>query len=72
MSEGKRPIVLSPAGKFREGRGFSLGELKLANIGLREARKIGLIVDKRRKSVYDENVKALLGHLSKLSKKPVN
>ena len=43
----------------RVGRGFSLPELKKAGIDIRVAKRSGIIVDKRRRSAYDENVKML-------------
>jgi large subunit ribosomal protein L13e len=52
------PIVISK-GKKRKGRGFSLEELKLAGISLNEAKKLKIYIDKRRKSVYEENVEFL-------------
>ena len=49
-----RPIVRCPTIKYnmklRAGRGFSLQELKAAGIGRREARTIGISVDKRRRN----------------------
>jgi len=52
------PIVISK-GKKRKGRGFSLAELKEAGISLQEAKKLRIYVDKRRKSVHEENVEYL-------------
>jgi len=43
----------------REGRGFSLNELKEAGITVEAARRLGIPVDKRRRSCREENVKAL-------------
>ncbi len=43
----------------RIGRGFSIGELKAAGITLDMARRLGIYVDKRRKSIHEENVEAL-------------
>src|ERR1051325_10888974 len=43
----------------REGRGFSLEELKKAGIDTRQARKFGLPVDRLRKSSHQENVDKL-------------
>ena len=45
--------------KIRVGRGFSLGELKEAGITLIEAKRLGIRVDKMRKSVHPWNVEAL-------------
>lgn len=42
--------------KLRPGKGFSLGELKLAGLTPERARKLGVPVDKRRGSVHEENV----------------
>ncbi len=43
----------------RLGRGFSLGELKEAGISLTEAKRIGIPVDRRRKTVHAWNIEAL-------------
>lgn len=45
--------------KTRTGRGFSYMELKKANIDIRKAKNLGLRVDKRRKTAYEENVRLL-------------
>lgn len=45
--------------KTRTGRGFSYLELKKANIDIRKAKNLGLRVDKRRRTAYEENVKLL-------------
>jgi ribosomal protein L13E len=55
-------------GKTRPGRGFSYLELKKANIDIRMAKNLGLRVDKRRRTVYEENVK-LLGEKVRGAKK---
>ncbi|MCX8204460.1 MAG: ribosomal protein L13e [Candidatus Nezhaarchaeota archaeon] len=43
----------------RQGRGFSLSELKEAGLSVEKARELGLYVDKRRRSTHPENVEAL-------------
>ena len=41
---------------LRKGRGFSLGELKKAGLDVVAAKKMLLMVDPRRQTVYDFNV----------------
>ncbi|PPQ87039.1 hypothetical protein CVT25_000016 [Psilocybe cyanescens] len=43
--------------KVREGRGFTLGELKEAGIGRKEARGVGIVVDHRRRNLSEEGKK---------------
>ncbi len=50
----------------RKGRGFSLGELREAGLTPEKAKKLGIYVDKRRKSVHPWNVEALRDYLKKL------
>jgi len=45
--------------ELREGRGFSLGELREAGITLDLAKKLKIRVDKRRRSVHQWNVELL-------------
>jgi large subunit ribosomal protein L13e len=51
---------------LREGRGFSLGELKEAGLTPERAKKLGIYVDKRRKTVHPWNVEALRNFLERL------
>lgn len=76
--ERPQPIIKRPNYNFefpherketREGRGFSLGELKVAGISLQEAKKLGLRIDKRRRSTHQENVEALKKYLEEVRKK---
>lgn len=65
------PLVYKPGTgslKTRRGRGFSIGELKEAGIDLNLAKKLGIYVDKRRKSVHRENVEALKKYLEEVMK----
>jgi len=43
--------------KVREGRGFTLAELKSAGIGKKEARGVGIVVDHRRRNLSEEGKK---------------
>ncbi|KAF5337410.1 hypothetical protein D9611_003147 [Ephemerocybe angulata] len=43
--------------KVREGRGFTLSELKEAGIGRKEAQSIGIVVDHRRTNLSEEGKK---------------
>lgn len=51
--------MVSREDKAREGRGFSLGELKEAGVTAGEAKVRGAPVDARRKSTHEENVEIL-------------
>ena len=75
-----RPVVhkcsFRYSGQPREGRGFSIEELKIAGIHPRFARTVGISVDHRRtnKSVesIERNVKRLKAYLAKLVLLPKN
>ena len=61
------PTVKSPKiSRPRRGRGFSRDETSQAGLTIDDARKMGLIVDLRRKSVYPENVEALKQYMKDL------
>lgn len=51
--------VVHHKGKTRKGRGFSIYELKAAGLSISDAKKLGIKIDKRRKSIRNENVLAL-------------
>ena len=66
-----RPMVLKRDGRKRQGKGFSQEELKKTGLSLREALKLGIPVDCRRKTIHKENVniiKSLLKSRKKTSK----
>lgn len=62
--------------KIREGRGFTLTELKEAGIGRKEARGVGIVVDHRRRNLSEEgkslNVERLKAYKSRLIVFPRN
>jgi len=51
----------------RIGRGYSVGELKAANISLSLAKQLNIPLDLRRKSIHEENVENLKKVLEQLS-----
>ena len=64
-----KPLVFRKGGKQRYGRGFSRGEVREAGLSLKEALKLKIPIDLRRKTVYKENVAAIKEFLE--SEKPV-
>ncbi|TCD69910.1 60S ribosomal protein L13 [Steccherinum ochraceum] len=62
--------------KVREGRGFTLAELKEAGIGRKEARGVGIVVDHRRRNLSEEgkavNVERLKAYKTQLIVFPRN
>lgn len=75
-----RPIVRCPTARFnmrqRQGRGFTIEELKAAGISPKVAQTIGIAVDKRRKNKsvesLQQNVQRIKEYRSKLILFPVN
>ncbi len=65
-----KPLVFRKGGKQRYGRGFSRGEVREAGLSLKEALKLKIPIDLRRKTVYKENVAAIKEFLE--GKKPVS
>jgi len=66
-----KPIIFKKGGKKRCGKGFSREELKKARLSLREALKLSIPIDSRRKTIHEENVntiKRLLESKKKASK----
>jgi len=66
-----KPIIFKKGGKKRCGKGFSREELKKARLSRREAVKLSIPIDSRRKTIHEENVntiKELLKNKKKASK----
>jgi large subunit ribosomal protein L13e len=60
-----RPKIRRTDGKERNGRGFSLEELKKAGLNKSEAIKLEIPVDKRRKTAHDQNVQKIKSYAKK-------
>jgi len=56
----------------RRGRGFSAEELSQAELSMKDARSMGLIVDLRRKTSHEENVEALKLYVKDVEEKVVS
>ncbi len=54
-----RPKVRRKSGKQRQGRGFSRDELKKAGTNLKDALRLKISVDSRRKTALEENVETV-------------
>ena len=74
MEEKPYPLVLTPilrkdAGtkpRLRRGRGFSKGELEAVGLDFKKALKMGIPIDKRRKTVHEWNIEILKKYLERL------
>jgi len=70
-----RPAVHPPTVRYnfklREGRGFTIEELKKAGIPLKKAMTIGISVDKRRKSISEEALNLNVARLEEYKSKMV-
>lgn len=53
------PRVMSPGGRWRIGKGYSIGELKGAGLTVRDAQDRSLPLDRRRRSSHRTNVEAI-------------
>ncbi len=65
----KKPILRKHGGVdqgTRIGRGFSKGELEAVGLDFEKALKLGIPVDKRRRSVHEWNIEALKKYLERI------
>ncbi len=63
-----KPIIFKKDGKKRYGKGFSREELKKARLSLREALRLSIPIDSRRKTIHEENVNAIKSFLKSKKK----
>ncbi|HML02560.1 MAG TPA: ribosomal protein L13e [Candidatus Bathyarchaeia archaeon] len=61
-------VVFKKDGKPKEGRGFSKEELRKAALDFKKALKLGIAVDSKRRTLHEENVKALKEYVGSLKK----
>ena len=54
-----KPKVFKKGGKQRYGKGFSAEELKKAGLSFKEALRLGVPVDSKRRTAHEENVEAI-------------
>ena len=54
-----RPKVFKKGGKQRDGRGFSREELKKAGLSFKEALKLNIPIDLKRRTAHEENVEVI-------------
>ncbi len=67
----KKPRLIKYGGinpGVRVGRGFSIGELEAAGLDITSAKKLGIPIDKRRRSVHQWNIERLKSFLQELQK----
>lgn len=57
------PIVFKKNRKPRKGKGFSREELRKAGLSFREALKLSIPIDFRRRTIHKENIKAVKSFL---------
>lgn len=53
-------------GRVREGKGFSKGELREAGIDFKQALRLKIPIDLKRKTKHEDNIKTLKQHLKGL------
>jgi large subunit ribosomal protein L13e len=60
-----KPKIAGKGVKQREGRGFSRDELKKAGTSFAQALKLGIPIDRMRRTTHDENVETVKAFLAK-------
>ena len=62
-----RPTVQKKNVRIREGKGFSKDELREAGMDFKQALRLKIPIDLRRKTKHEENIKTLKQHLKSLN-----
>ena len=65
----KKPRLIKDRGisvGLREGRGFSLSELKAVGLTAEEAKRLSIPIDKRRRSTHEWNIRILQEYLNSI------
>jgi len=62
-------VVVRRKGKKRRGKGLSRDELSELGLGFRQALRLGIRIDTRRRSKHKENVETLKKRLERTPKK---
>jgi large subunit ribosomal protein L13e len=60
-----KPVITKQNGKQRPGKGFSPDEIKEAGLDAGSARKLGVPVDRKRRTSHEANIEALKAHMEK-------
>ncbi len=68
----KVPLLIKYAGvpprQWKQGRGYSIPEIKAVGLTVDQARRLGIYVDERRDTCYEHNIKALREWLEKVKR----
>jgi len=58
-----RPVAQKKDGRTKEGKGFSKGELREVGIDSKQALRLAIAIDLRRRTKHEENIRTLKQHL---------
>lgn len=61
-----KPMIVSQTGKRRSGKGFSPDEIKEAGLNNGDVRRLGISVDRKRRTSREENIETLKSHTEKM------